>query len=369
MSNTTWTNQHEQKKTMLYNYLFDKNQLIKSFSNDSFIIDMKEKLYDIIKDSKWADSTKKGLLFMISRYLNIHTPTDILYIKKYSQHGYELNIKIDNETKENKHDEKEEVNYKPKEYFLNILNNLNFSKEEKQLYGTHLKQLLLSFVILQPPMRTSYYTSSIFINNLKDDNQKDNYIYIDNDNQKAFMIVNTDKVSQHKLYKDHKEHAIIPIMNPKLSDYIIQSYKDHPRTYLFENLQTKQPYSDNALLNRLREITRLPTINFQMMRSNYITWEHTINKSYKEKEKLAKQMRHSVATASINYFKDLENIKEIQKDKEDVVVDTANNNLILNFNKAKKDNLYKYNVKKAKPTEKTLKKFDIKYNEESKLYY
>jgi len=377
-----WSKQHEQKKTMLFNYL------VKTLSNvninkDSYIMDMKSNLLNIIDGNvKWGESTKKGMYFMVSRFLDINAPNDEL-IKTYAQKGFDLNQKIDNETKENKLDEKEEDNFKTKDYFLNILNNLNFSKE-KQLYNSHLKQLLLCFVVLQPPMRTSFYTSALFITNLKDNNEKDNYIYIDKENNKVFIIVNNDKASNYKNYKDNKNLSIIPIDLPEFNDYIIQSFNDFPRTYLFENEQTKKPYNDNALLSRLREITRLPTINFQMMRSMYITWEHNDNPAYKDKEKLSKKMRHSVSTASINYFKDVENIKEFIKDKEcgiDATIilnellssasetDTSKNNLINDYSKNRKDNIYKYNKKGTKPTEKTLKKFDIKFDEVLMKYY
>ena len=39
------------------------------------------------------------------------------------------------------------------------------------------------------------------------------------------------------------------------------------------------------------------------MRSIYITWFYKHNQTYEQKDKLAKQMRHSVNTAGKNYLK------------------------------------------------------------------
>ena len=65
---------------------------------------------------------------------------------------------------------------------------------------------------------------------------------------------------------------------------LIDSFKKYPRTYLFENMQTNQAYNDNALLKMLREITKLPNITNQIMRSIYVTWAYKNGQTYEAKD-------------------------------------------------------------------------------------
>ena len=59
----------------------------------------------------------------------------------------------------------------------------------------------------------------------------------------------------------------------------------------------------DTLRNYSKTITKLPTINFGIMRRIYITHFYENNKSLKARLELAKQMRHSVPTAMRAYFK------------------------------------------------------------------
>ena len=64
-----------------------------------------------------------------------------------------------------------------------------------------------------------------------------------------------------------------------------------------------KPVSDTTLLNWLMKITKIDKINFDMMRSVYITWFYKNNKTFGARETLSRQMRHSQPTASKNYLK------------------------------------------------------------------
>ena len=78
--------------------------------------------------------------------------------------------------------------------------------------------------------------------------------------------------------------------------------------FVFE--KNEKPLTDTILLKYLRDITQTPLINFDMIRSAYITHFYEHNRSFNEKEKLSKDMRHSQRTASKNYLKIIEPIEK-----------------------------------------------------------
>ena len=49
------------------------------------------------------------------------------YSKLYSEAGYKYVIKNKDNEKNNKLDEKDEINYRPREYFINILNSIDYN--------------------------------------------------------------------------------------------------------------------------------------------------------------------------------------------------------------------------------------------------
>ena len=122
------------------------------------------------------------------------------------------------------------------------------------------------------------------------------------------------------------------------------------------------------------------------MRSSYITWYYETNQTMAQKTKLAHQMRHSVDTASRNYLKvfDVDPVETQNKNNELInKVAYLENQIIDYLNKLKAyeigtsdDKTYKkrrsdiiYRINKGTKTkEDTLKKYDIKYNDDTKLY-
>ena len=272
-------------------------------------------------------------------------------------------------------------------------------------------------MILQPPLRTSFYRTATFINSIKDNNKKDNFIHINKRGKKSVtFIVNKDKASNYKVYKKNPALSLIKVESQELVDFIIDSLTRYPRKYFFENPSTKKSLDDNALLRKLRDITKIKKVNFQMMRSIYITWHHKNNPKYEDKKQLAFKMRHSVDTATKNYNKVLDDSKdepdedseeeskdedkpkkakktkvkeapvnvELQQQLKDIKEDnvelkkelsdvkthcadafTPENKL---YKKRRADILYRYNSKNVKSTQKTMDKYKIKYDETKKLY-
>ena len=145
---------------------------------------------------------------------------------------------------------------------------------------------------------------------MKANNGSDNYILINKINKKVTYIVNNDKASNYKVYKKHPELSFIKIESQELADFIIDSFIRYPRTFLFENPGTGESLEDYAILKKLRDITELPAINFQIMRSVFITHHHKLHPKHNDKKQLAFKMRHSVETASKNYNKVFDAIKD-----------------------------------------------------------
>ena len=101
-------------------------------------------------------------------------------------------------------------------------------------------------------------------------------------------------------------------------------------------------------------------------------------------------MRHSVDTASMNYAKvfdaddeepagkpseDVEELnrenfrlkEELKECKEQKKANTEEDPAL--YNKRRSDILYRYNKKNVAPTEKTMKKYGVKYDTVKKIYY
>jgi len=385
-----WSDFHIKKQTQLFNYL------VKTYKNldiDTFINVKKKDLAKIIAtNDNWGQSNKMHLYFMISRFLDINHKND-KFVKIYAQHGHDLQLKIETEAGENKLDAKELENYRDYDYFKKILYNI---PDEEDTLKRNYERLLLSLLILQPPLRTSFYRTATFITNMKANNGSDNYILINKKKKEVTYIVNDDKASNYKVYKTHPELSFIKIELQELADFIIDSLSRYPRKFLFENLQTGESLEDNAILKKLRDITELPAINFQIMRSVFITHHHKLHPTHNEKKKLAFMMRHSVDTASKNYNKVFASTKdepnaELEKEIEEVKIENSKLKDDLKdvseqcddikqhcknafqpddrlFIKRRADVIYRYNQKGVTPKDSTMDKYKIVYNNVSQLY-
>ena len=373
-----FSDDNEKKFITLYNYI---NRNYKNIQKDTFINIMKRDLMGIIESNpKWGMSMRENLMFMISKYL-YNLQNNDRYVKIYSVKGMEYIEKTKNIEEKNQLDAKEEVNYRDRSYFLNILDN----HPEPQNLNEHYKYLLLSMLVLQPPLRTDFYTTSTLLETLDRNNKKSNYIYFYNRGKiHAYYIVNDDKASTYKTYAKDKSLSKIEIIDDSLAKLMNDSFKQYPRKHLFENSNGK-PVIQNTLLKWLRSITKLPQINFDMFRSIYVTWFYKNNLSYGSREVLARQMRHSQSTASKNYLKifpeDLKPNEQIEKIKTDndqkdyqvqmlkeEIRDVKINEGDELYNKRRSDVLYRINKKSVTPKGSTLDKYNIKFNDETKLY-
>ena len=173
--NTTWndwTANDEARYSMLYSYLRTK---VKDLDEYTFIENKKRGIMSQIENNKnWADTTKEALLFMVAKYLRASNYPK--YSKLYSQKGYDLMIENRKKESTNKQDPKEIENYRSHEFLLNVIDNIK--PEDITTKKKHLQFLLLNLLVLQPPVRTDFYVSCKFIFTEKENDHKNNFIWI-----------------------------------------------------------------------------------------------------------------------------------------------------------------------------------------------
>ena len=104
----------------------------------------------IENNKSWSMSTKKAYLFMCARFLLCNNSEK--YSKRYSEAAYKLKQDIEQIESKNLLDINEIESIKDYSYFTTILNNINY--EDITNYEEHQRYLLLSLLILQPPVRT-----------------------------------------------------------------------------------------------------------------------------------------------------------------------------------------------------------------------
>ena len=64
-------------------------------------------------------------------------------------------------------------------------------------------------LVLQPPVRTSFYITCKFITNIKDNDKINNFVWISKNN--VFYIINNDKVSNTSIYQTNKNLSYVKI--------------------------------------------------------------------------------------------------------------------------------------------------------------
>ena len=365
-----WSANDESRYSMLYSYLKTK---IKDLDEFTFIEDKKRNIMSQIENNKnWAETTKEAILFMVAKYLK--ASNDPRYGKMYSQKGYEYMMENRKKENENKQDPKEIENYRSHDFLLNVLDNIK--PENLTTKKANLQYLLLNLLVLQPPLRPDYYLTTKFIFTEKENDNKNNFIWITKRGKvKVNYIVNQDKVSKTKIYNMNKKLSIISIENDKLVKLINESYKKYPRNYLLEI--DDKPITHATFLEWLRKITDVKLINNDILRSSYINWFYDNNKTMGSREKLALQMRHSVLTAQKNYRKVIETVEK-PLDELKLENEVLNNKLTncesenkltdAKYNKRRRDIIYKINNKGVTPKEETLNKYNITYDDIKEKY-
>ena len=382
-----WSNTHEKLYKQLFNKLVEVNNKIKI---ESYVLNYnKRNLIKFIKNLPLSDSSKESFLFMVARYLEINKPNDTS-ISDFKNAGYKYKT-IRHETEgENKLDAKEQNNYQSLLYFEELLKQKNIKdiKDKAEHYG----YLITALTTLQPPLRTDFYISCKFSDG-KDINDNNNYLVIQRAKHfiRLFYKVNKDKVSNTKYYKNKPELSVIEIENKELINIILKSYEMFKRHYLFEN-NSGHGIKQETLLNYLKAFTNIRGLTVNNMRSIYVTSQYNKRISFKQKEELANKMRHSVLTASKNYFKITEDEKPLERDEEieqfkkeiellkieinKLKLENQNFKLEIEpdintteFKKKRRDVILYANKNGSSIKDNTMDKYNIKYDETTKKYY
>ena len=376
-----WSSISEKRYIWLYNRLIQESEF-KNLKQEDYLLKInKRKLISFIKKSPYSLSTKESWFFMIVRWLEMNDP-DSTNISMFREIAYKYKKQRDEKEGENKKSLKEEENYQDRDYFLAIIKNTNTDNIKN--ISDHYKYLLLCLLTLQPPLRSNFYVSAKFATSLKEMTKDENYIYLAHRGKdRVFFIVNKDKVSNTKTYKNNDDLSQIEIKNNFLVEVIYKSYKTYPRKYLFQS-KTGGQIKEVTLLSLLRSVTHLPAIDINTMRSIYINWWYDHHKTYNKFEELAKMMRSSVQMAlkfyrkiNRNEDKTIENIKEALKDENNelkIMLNDCEEKLRLLepdkklYNKRRSDIIYHINQKKVVPRATTLKKYNITFDETQNKY-
>jgi hypothetical protein len=164
---------------------------------------------------------------------------------------------------------------------------------------------------------------------------------------------------------------------------LLESYMNFPRNFLLEINNEK--ITDSTVLRWLRDITGVPGITIDIMRSSYITWFYEMHPHYNDRDKLSRLMRHSQKTAQLNYNKVFsteqkeDTCRETRKtliEKETQIKELINKLDAYQknkpddalFKKRRRDMLYNLNTKGRAPRDDTLKKYNIIFNNSVNKY-
>ena len=165
MTNSTlnWTKAHQQRYDAIYSYL--KNSLKLDINKEDYVekINYRYLFKYIMENPKWAESTKENYLFAMARKLNMLKKKR--HAKWFSEQAHNLQVKRGEAEGQNGLDIKEQANWRPHQYFVDLINTL---KQDSNISLTqHLKILLLTLLTYQPPLRTSFYTTALLIREKK----------------------------------------------------------------------------------------------------------------------------------------------------------------------------------------------------------
>ena len=233
-----FTESDEKALTWIFNY-------VKSLAGygdakkEDFMYKYNKKLLTVINQHpRWQDGSKQRAYFTVAKWLSINHP-NLKITEEYRERGFALKQQRELEEGENVLDAKEIENMKPRSYFLEILNKINPSEIKTRV--EHMKYLLLSLLVKQPPVRTSFYSTAQMITSdtkIKDD---ENFIWLrrarsSTGQNKVSYVVQKDKVSGSRSFGSLAD-SVIEVEDAELINLIFTSYKKYPRKYLIEEVK------------------------------------------------------------------------------------------------------------------------------------
>ena len=188
---------------------------------------------------------------------------NILYTFKTCIIDYKENNKVDNIT--------DEIIF---EDLLDIVKNIS-----NDTYKNHILKLYLSLYTLTSPLNNESKNSK-FLLDINNNNNIDDYIYLDKNNNIIKFIINK---------KDNK--TLYDIDNQELKDLIFYSYNLYPREYVITSFMNKnKSIEDNQKNKYLKSIHPALTIN--SIRTSYLNYiVNKNNKVFKDESKYSRQTK------------------------------------------------------------------------------
>ena len=201
-----WNEQDEKRYNWLYNLLTKSGE---NLNKENYLYKYnKRNLQQFINNLDKSVSTKESFYFMVAKWLKLNKPEDTT-ISNFTNLGHKLMMERSKDYGENKLSERKQTNYRDYSYFVDILNSINY--KEIKTYRSHLQYLLLSLLIKQPPLRTSFYRSAEFHTKGSRD-QKNNYVMLFTAGKpRVNFYVGKDKVSNSKFYKEDVLRSFIDV--------------------------------------------------------------------------------------------------------------------------------------------------------------
>lgn len=317
---------HKEKVRTWMNQIFLKG--IKR--NDPKYPELSEKMKENLK---WIKKNHKKIYDYIKKYENQNTIKTHLndlgvILRDYFSVGNEIYSKYLNESlklKKEIEEELKEQKLSPKEIknFVTLDDIIEKRKELKEKFEENPKDRKIMFqylfISLQsyiPPLRRQEYRNMEIVTELPTKKKK-NYLFENEYSEKKYtVIINKDKVSKKK---GSDKFTIESKTLQKIIDKTLLYFK---RKYLFSGLRNgdkpinKDVYTKNVVNKIFEKEKKHATLN--TYRKAYVTYYwNKPNFSKKDKENLARRMRHSVDMADLNYKKIIEEIDKMRDDDED----------------------------------------------------
>ena len=278
-----------------------------------------KKLPELVQDNnyKWIAKNHKNFYeYITSHYTNKNTLKGHISVlagvlreldtlpriqKQYSKVATELCLELQDESK------KQELLPQRKENFVFFQDIVKRREQFKQLFENdktnnknNLSWILLSLYTYQPPIRMEYKDMEIVT--VLPKNKKQNYLL--NKNGKYYVVIRTDKV-----IKSHKPAQFE--LPDELNKVINESLEAFPRKYILSTQRDgDHPIGKQGFESLLRQCFSPQRVTVDILRSAYITHFYSDpRKTLKDKDELARLMRHSSKIAEREYHKiDLSNV-------------------------------------------------------------
>jgi hypothetical protein len=361
--------------------------------------------------AEWVKTNHVQIFNLISQYENKGTRKNHLSIlcmilrdiapkkigDKYEKILDELRNEVNNE-KDQGFSKNEIKNWIPFDEIIKRRDELKIiSEQDPTSKAKHYNYLMLCMYTYQEPIRKEYADMQI-IYKARDMKNDQNYLYISTN---GYHI----KINNDKVIKTHGPASFK--LNDELTQIIKRSLKSFPREYLFDGenkagLDVSLPMEKSRFGYCLTKLFAPKDVSVDVLRSAYITDFYNKHDDLKSREALAIRMRHSQEVAYTEYYKTKQAVDELHALRPENPEPLQEPKIIVekkpfNLKKWSKDykllhpDIFKINQKKyydshkdelqrkkilvniangntAKPSKKSIEKYNLKQDETGKWY-